>query len=108
MTMPDIGMLALARTLPTSTSVAVPVLLLGAAAVLTGLVFFPQERFRIPVIDPTLIVCAAAALTLERLAAGLLPVARVVLGEDDRAVDEILKKLKADAATITAEDWPVR
>ncbi len=25
----------------------------------TGLVFFPQERFRIPVIDPALIVCAA-------------------------------------------------
>jgi hypothetical protein len=22
-------------------------------------VFFPQERFRIPVLDPTLIVCAA-------------------------------------------------
>ncbi len=29
------------------------------AAVCAGLVFFPQERFRIPVIDPTLIVCAA-------------------------------------------------
>ena len=29
--------------------------------VLAGLVFFPQERFRIPVIDPALIVCAAAA-----------------------------------------------
>ena len=35
-------------------------LLLGAAAVLTGLVFFPQERFRIPVIDPVLIIAAAA------------------------------------------------
>lgn len=34
---------------------------LSASAVLAGLVFFPQERFRIPVIDPTLIVCAAAA-----------------------------------------------
>lgn len=36
-------------------------LLLAAASVLVaGLVFFPQERFRIPVLDPTLIVCAAA------------------------------------------------
>jgi hypothetical protein len=34
-------------------------LLLGAASVLVGLVFFPQERFRIPVIDPMLIVLAA-------------------------------------------------
>jgi hypothetical protein len=35
------------------------VFLLGASTVLVGLVFFPQERFRIPVIDPLLIVCAA-------------------------------------------------
>jgi hypothetical protein len=34
---------------------------LAASAVLVCLVFFPQERFRIPVIDPTLIVCAGAA-----------------------------------------------
>ncbi len=34
---------------------------LAASSVLAGLVFFPQERFRIPVIDPALIVCAAAA-----------------------------------------------
>jgi 4-amino-4-deoxy-L-arabinose transferase-like glycosyltransferase len=34
--------------------------LLAGSAVLAGLVFLPQERFRIPVIDPTLIVCAAA------------------------------------------------
>jgi hypothetical protein len=34
--------------------------LLAASALLVALVFFPQERFRIPVIDPTLIVCAAA------------------------------------------------
>jgi 4-amino-4-deoxy-L-arabinose transferase-like glycosyltransferase len=34
--------------------------LLAGSVVLAGLVFFPQERFRIPVIDPTLIVCAAA------------------------------------------------
>jgi 4-amino-4-deoxy-L-arabinose transferase-like glycosyltransferase len=36
-------------------------LLLAAAAVLVaGLVFFPQERFRIPILDPAMIVCAAA------------------------------------------------
>jgi CHASE2 domain-containing sensor protein len=33
--------------------------LLAAAALIVCLLFFPQERFRIPVIDPTLIVCAA-------------------------------------------------
>jgi hypothetical protein len=33
--------------------------LLLAAAIVTCLIFFPQERFRIPVIDPVLIVCAA-------------------------------------------------
>lgn len=33
--------------------------LLAAAAVATCLVFFPQERFRIPVIDPALILCAS-------------------------------------------------
>jgi hypothetical protein len=32
-------------------------LLAGSAAIVCVL-FFPQERFRIPVIDPTLIVCA--------------------------------------------------
>lgn len=37
-------------------------LLLAASSVLVGLIFFPQERFRIPVIDPVLIVCAAAAI----------------------------------------------
>ena len=36
------------------------VLLLGASAVLTGLVFFPQERYRIPVMDPVLILAAAS------------------------------------------------
>jgi hypothetical protein len=35
--------------------------LLAGSAVLVCLVFFPQERFRIPVLDPALIVCAAAA-----------------------------------------------
>ena len=40
-----------------------PVALLGlaASAVLVCLVFFPQERFRIPSIDPTLVLCAGAA-----------------------------------------------
>ena len=33
-------------------------LLLAASAVVVCVLFFPQERFRIPVIDPTLIVCA--------------------------------------------------
>ncbi len=36
--------------------------LLGASAVLVCLVFFPQERFRIPVIDPALVVLAGAGL----------------------------------------------
>jgi 4-amino-4-deoxy-L-arabinose transferase-like glycosyltransferase len=35
-------------------------LLLAGSEVLLGLIFFPQERYRIPVIDPTLIICAAA------------------------------------------------
>ena len=37
----------------------VPLWLMAASTVAAGLVFFPQERFRIPVIDPTLIVTAA-------------------------------------------------
>ena len=45
------------------------VLLLGASAVLVCLVFFPQERFRIPVIDPVLIISAAAAIGTSRLSA---------------------------------------
>lgn len=36
--------------------------LLVASTALMALVFFPQERFRIPVIDPALIVLASAAL----------------------------------------------
>ncbi len=36
--------------------------LLAGSAVIVSVVFFPQERFRIPVIDPTLIVCASAWL----------------------------------------------
>jgi hypothetical protein len=34
--------------------------LLAASLLVVCVVFFPQERFRIPVLDPTLIVCAAA------------------------------------------------
>lgn len=37
-------------------------LVLAGSALATSLIFFPQERFRIPVIDPTLIVCASAVL----------------------------------------------
>lgn len=33
---------------------------LAASTCLVALVFFPQERFRLPVVDPALIVCAAA------------------------------------------------
>ena len=36
-----------------------PLWLMAAATVAAGLVFLPQERFRIPVIDPALIVAAA-------------------------------------------------
>lgn len=44
--------------------------LLAASALAVCVVFFPQERFRIPVIDPTLIVAAAAlASSRERRAA---------------------------------------
>jgi hypothetical protein len=35
--------------------------LLAGSAILVCLVFFPQERFRVPVIDPVLIICAAAS-----------------------------------------------
>jgi hypothetical protein len=42
--------------------------LLAAAAVATCLVFFPQERFRIPVLDPALILCASGLWLSGRLA----------------------------------------
>jgi 4-amino-4-deoxy-L-arabinose transferase-like glycosyltransferase len=38
--------------------------LLAGSAIATCLIFFPQERFRIPVIDPVLVICAAAAIAL--------------------------------------------
>lgn len=41
---------------------AAPLWLLGGSVVLTCLVFSPQERFRIPVLDPVMIVGASAAL----------------------------------------------
>jgi 4-amino-4-deoxy-L-arabinose transferase-like glycosyltransferase len=37
-----------------------------ASAVLVALVFFPQERFRIPIIDPSLVILAGAGLALAR------------------------------------------
>ena len=40
--------------------------LLAGSVVLVCLIFFPQERFRIPVIDPALIVCAAGGFALGR------------------------------------------
>jgi 4-amino-4-deoxy-L-arabinose transferase-like glycosyltransferase len=43
--------------------------LLALAAVATCLVFFPQERFRIPVLDPSLILCASGVWLPGRWAA---------------------------------------
>ena len=40
--------------------------LMAAATVAAGLVFFPQERFRIPVLDPALIVTAALPAGLRK------------------------------------------
>jgi hypothetical protein len=40
--------------------------LLAASVVLTSLIFFPQERFRLPVIDPLVVVGAAAAVGMTR------------------------------------------
>jgi 4-amino-4-deoxy-L-arabinose transferase-like glycosyltransferase len=37
----------------------VALMLLAASSLLVCLIFFPQERFRVPVIDPVMIVCAA-------------------------------------------------
>jgi 4-amino-4-deoxy-L-arabinose transferase-like glycosyltransferase len=49
-----------ARALGRSQRRPVALLLLAASAALVCVVFFPQERFRTPVIDPALIVCASA------------------------------------------------
>jgi hypothetical protein len=51
-----LGFLSLAR----GGRLPVPLLLLAASSVLVCLVFFPQERFRIPLVDPTILVMAAA------------------------------------------------
>lgn len=48
-----------ARRLAAAPDRPMALFLLAASAILVCLIFFPQERFRIPVIDPTLIVCAA-------------------------------------------------
>jgi 4-amino-4-deoxy-L-arabinose transferase-like glycosyltransferase len=39
-----------------------PLLLMALGTLMMNLVFFPQERFRIPVVDPALIACATAAI----------------------------------------------
>ena len=41
---------------------ATPLLLLAASVLLTAIIFFPQERFRIPILDPTLIIGASILL----------------------------------------------
>lgn len=40
--------------------------LLAASAVAVALIFFPQERFRIPILDPTLVILAGAGLAASR------------------------------------------
>ncbi|HYN09507.1 MAG TPA: glycosyltransferase family 39 protein [Vicinamibacterales bacterium] len=44
--------------------------LLVGSAIATCLIFFPQERFRIPVIDPALVICAGAAFASRHDAEG--------------------------------------
>jgi len=51
-------------------------LLMALSAVLLSLALFPQERFRIPVIDPALIVCAASWWAL-RSAPAAVPAAKL-------------------------------
>jgi hypothetical protein len=53
-----IGMVRLARR----GGAATPLLLLALSVLLTAVIFFPQERFRIPVLDPTVIVGASVVL----------------------------------------------
>lgn len=45
--------------------------LMGASAIVTALIFFPQDRFRLPVIDPALIVCASIWLVCRSDRSGL-------------------------------------
>jgi 4-amino-4-deoxy-L-arabinose transferase-like glycosyltransferase len=49
----------IARRAGTAGTSPAPLWLMAAATVLAGLIFFPQERFRLPIIDPSLIVSAA-------------------------------------------------
>lgn len=51
-------------------SVLWPLWLLGVSVVIVCLVFFPQERFRIPIIDPLLIICAASCAAPRALGQG--------------------------------------
>jgi hypothetical protein len=48
----------------------VALFLLAGSSILVCLVFFPQERFRIPIIDPVLIVCASALASRSTAKAG--------------------------------------
>jgi hypothetical protein len=50
--------------------VPVALVLLAASQVLAGLIFMPQERFRIPVIDPVLLILAAVWLVSQMGDAG--------------------------------------
>jgi 4-amino-4-deoxy-L-arabinose transferase-like glycosyltransferase len=52
-------------------SILWPLWLLGLSVVIVCLVFFPQERFRIPVIDPLLIICAASCAAPRALGEGV-------------------------------------
>jgi 4-amino-4-deoxy-L-arabinose transferase-like glycosyltransferase len=56
-----LGIAGLVRLLRTGRGT--PLLLLAGSVLLTALIFFPQERFRIPVLDPTLIIGASILLT---------------------------------------------
>jgi hypothetical protein len=71
--LPYLGVLALAImggfAIARQGCLPVPVLLLAASTLLMGLMFFPQERFRIPAIDPALIVLASG-VWLRRSGAG--------------------------------------
>jgi hypothetical protein len=42
-----------------------PIGLMAASVMVMNLMFFPQERFRIPIVDPALIVCAATLAGLK-------------------------------------------
>ncbi len=46
----------------------IPVWLLGLSALMTILIFYPQQRYRVPVFDPVLIICAS---TLMKCGSGL-------------------------------------